>query len=172
MSLPVGMRSAYERGRLRDALNSTLPLLALPIVGIALSRCALGAVAVGVVLVLGFVLARWRGQSWSQGAVVGAIAGAIAAAAPIGLALDGAGCVGPACPSWCARVCCAAGLIAGVILGFRARDLRALATGTLVAATAAALGCWPMGLAMVGSAAGAIVFGALGGRFGRYTLGG
>lgn len=170
MSLPSDVRSAYERGRLRDALISAVPVLVLPILGIVLTRCAAGAVVLGIVLLVAFVAARWRGQSWAQGAAIGVLAGALAAAAPICLWLDGAGCVGPACPGWCAPVCGIAGVVAGIFVGLRARDLRALATGALVASVSAALGCWPLGLAMGAGAVAAIGVGALGGRMGRAAL--
>jgi len=171
MSLPPSLRGAYERGRLRDAAVSALPVLLLPALGIGLARGAIGAVVASAVLVVGFAILRWRGRSWSQGAIVGVVAGSVAAAAPFCIALDGSGCVGTACATWCLPVCGAAGVVAGVIVGARSRDLRALMSGAVIAAAAAALGCWPMGVAMVGSAALAIVAGMLGGRLGRISFG-
>lgn len=171
MSVPSTVRGAYERGRLRDAALSALPVLLLPALGIGLARGAIGAVVASVVLVVGFAILRWRGRSWSQGAVVGVIAGAVAAAAPFCIALDGSGCVGSACATWCLPVCGGAGVVAGIIVGARSRDGRALVSGAVIAAAAAALGCWPMGMAMVGSAAAAIVAGVLAARLGRLALG-
>lgn len=171
MSLPSRVRGAYERGRLRDAIVAALPVLLLPALGIGLARGAIGAVVASVVLVLGFAILRWRGQSWSQGAVVGVVAGAVAAAAPFCIALDGSGCIGAECATWCLPVCGSAGVVAGIIVGTRSRDLRALASAAVIAAAAAALGCWPMGLGMVGSAAAAILAGVLGGRLGRLAFG-
>lgn len=170
MSIPPALRGAYERGRLRDAALSALPVLLLPIGGILLAGGELGAVALGLGLVAAFVVARWRGQSWSQGAVVGVLAGGVAAAAPICLALGGAGCLGSGCGAWCAQICSAAGVLAGIIVGRRTRDWRALGTAAAVAVAAGALGCWPMGIAMVTSAAGALLLGALGGRMGRWVM--
>ena len=171
MSLPSKVRGAYERGRIRDAAVSALPVLLLPALGIGLARGALGAVVASGVLVVGFAILRWRGQSWSQGAVVGVVAGAVAAAAPFCIALDGSGCVGAACAAWCLPVCGGAGVVAGLIVGARSRDLRALVGGAVIAAAAAVLGCWPMGMAMAASAAAAIAAGVLGGRLGRIALG-
>jgi hypothetical protein len=74
MSVPSAVRGAYQRGRLRDAALSALPVLLLPALGIGLARGAIGAVVARVVLLVGFAMLRWRGRSWSQGAVVGAIA--------------------------------------------------------------------------------------------------
>lgn len=171
MTLPPALRSAYERGRVRDAMVSALPVLLLPALGIGLARGAVGAIVASVVLVVGFAFLRWRGRSWSQGAVLGVVAGAVAAAAPFCIALDGSGCVGTACATWCLPVCGGAGVVAGIIVGARSRDLRALASGVVIAAAAAALGCWPMGLTMVGSAAAALVAGVLGARLARIALG-
>jgi hypothetical protein len=165
------MRGAYERGRARDAAVATIPVLLLPVVGIGLAEGAVGAVVASVVLVGGFVILRWRGQSWSQGAVVGVVAGGVAAGAPFCILLDGSGCVATACAAWCIPVCGGAGVVAGVIVGTRSRDLRALVSGGVLAAAAAALGCWPLGLGMVVSAGAAIVAGAVGARIARTALG-
>lgn len=170
MNLPPRVRGAYERGRARDAAVSALPVLLLPALGVGLARGAIGAVVASAVLVGGFAFLRWRGQSWSQGAVIGVVAGPVAAAAPFCIALDGSGCIGTACATWCLPVCGGAGVVAGLIVGARSRDLRALASGAVLALAAAALGCWPMGTAMVGSAAAAVVLGAVGGRLGRKAL--
>ncbi len=170
MSLPPTVRAAYERGRLRDAARAALPVLVLPIAGIVLAHFAAGAVCVGAALLVAFLAARWRGQSWSKGAVVGVVAGALAAVVPACLAVQGGGCAGPACEGWCAQVCGSTGMIAGILVGRQARDLQALSAGAGIAAAAVALGCWPMGGATVVGAAGALVVGAVGGRLlGRAT---
>ena len=171
MNLPPRVRGAYERGRARDAAVSTLPVLLLPALGVGLARGATGAIVASVVLVGGFALLRWRGQSWSQGAVLGVLAGAIAAAAPFCIALDGSGSIGAAWAAWCLPVCGGAGVVAGMIVGARARDARAFASGALLASVATALGCWPMGVGMVASASAALIVGALGVRIARAALG-
>ena len=51
MSLPPALRGAYERGRLRDAAVSALPVLLLPTLGIGLARGAFGTVVASVVAV-------------------------------------------------------------------------------------------------------------------------
>lgn len=172
MNLPPELRGAYERGRVRDAAISALPVLLLPVIGIGLAKGAMGAIVASIVLVVGFGVLRWRGQSWSQGAIVGVFAGAVAAAAPICIALDGSGGIGKACATWCLPICGTAGVIAGLIVGARSRDLRALFAGVGLATAAAAIGCWPMGATMVGSAATALIVGVVGGRLWRIVYGG
>lgn len=170
MSLPPEVGVAYEHGRLRHAAVSVLSVLHLPVLGIGLARGAVGAIVTSLVLVIGFRALRWRGQSWSQRGVVGVLAGTLAAAAQFCIAVNGSGCIGSLCAAWRLPVCSGAGLVAGGIVGARARDLRVLVSGAAIATAAAALGCGPMGMVMVGSAGAAIGAGVLGGHLGRIAL--
>jgi hypothetical protein len=63
MSVPLAFRRAYERGRLRAAAGAALPVLVVPGLVLVVSGAAVGACALAVALVAGFVFARWRGRS-------------------------------------------------------------------------------------------------------------
>jgi hypothetical protein len=154
--IPTHLRRAYERGRLRDAAIESLIVTVLVGIAICLGRVAWGQLALAVALVGTFLLARWRGLSWAQGALVGAAAGVIAMVAPAVLLAHAPVCVSPSCASWCQTFCAAGGAIAGVLVGLRARDGRALLVAAPMAVFATAIGCWPMGVAVVlGTAAAA-----------------
>ena len=115
-----------------------------------------------MVLVAAFLVARWRGLSWAQGALTGVTAGIVAAVPPLCLAAEGLACAGAGCPRWCASLCALAGALAGVYLGARARDARALVVGAAIAMAAAALGCWPVGIGVVAGTTATIMMGGAG----------
>lgn len=170
MILPFSVRDAYERARIRAALLQSVPVLGLLGVCLAVAGVGIGPAVVSAGFIAAFVLARWRGMSWGQGALVGAVAGAFAAAIPVCLLLDGGGCIGPACASACAPICLTAGGLSGAIVGIYARDWRARATAAALAVGAAALGCWPMGVGLVASAAGTLLLGTFGGMAVRSVI--
>lgn len=162
MNLPSSVRLAYERGRVRDAALQSLPVV---FVAAAVFAATGGAAAqAGLMgLLLGvFLLARWRGLAWGRGAVLGVLAGTGPALVSACLMAQGLGCVGPGCAAWCTQICGAAGALGGALLGVGTREPRALMAGIFLASTAAALGCWPMGMGMLGGMLGALLLTTLG----------
>ena len=163
MSVPQPLLRSYEAGRLRDAAVATLPVALLPFAVVVAIGGRAPALLLGSALVLGFFVARWRGRSWARGARVGVLAGTLAASVPLGLSVLGLGCGPSGCAAWCMPLCGGIGAFAGTAIGLASRDLRAWAVGAGLAAIAVALGCWPMGLTMVGGAAGALAAAAVAG---------
>lgn len=167
MSVPPPLLRSYEAGRLRDAALAAVPVTVLPLaVAVAIGGRA-PALLLGSALVLGFFLARWRGRSWARGARVGVLAGTLAAAVPLTLTALGLGCGPGGCASWCMPLCGSIGAFAGTAIGLSSRDARAWSVGAGLAAVAVALGCWPMGLTMVGGAGGALAAAAVAGGLAR-----
>ncbi|MDP2316303.1 MAG: hypothetical protein Q8P41_25620 [Pseudomonadota bacterium] len=153
------IRSAYERGRWRDAARDAIPLMALfTLVLVAADAGVVQALLAGTVGV-GFLVMRWRGLGWGRGAILGAIAGLAPLLAPFALVANGLGCAGPNCASWCVALCASGGLVAGLVVGMSSRSWSALVGGGLVAGLAGAVGCWPMGATTVVGMGGALVVG-------------
>ena len=73
-------------------------------------------------------------------------------------------CSGPGCMRAAGLLCVSVGALAGAAIGAFERDLRAILTASMLATASSALGCWPLGLGVVGGAALALAVGALGVR--------
>ena len=145
--IPKALRSAYERGRMRDAVIHSVVVAAIVGVLLVAAGRSIPQLVLGAVLVVVFLISRWRGMSWAQGAAVGVFAGVVAALGPSCVVMQGGACVGPGCTAIGEAVCAIGGVVAGVVIGLRARDRRALVAATVVAVLESAIGCWPFGLA-------------------------
>jgi hypothetical protein len=166
--IPAELTRAYEQGRARSALLASAPVLVLPL---AARTVGLAAPVAVIVALLGTVaIAHWRGRSWGRGAAIGVAAGMLIAAPAIAMTIAGYGCVGGICDGRCATICGSAGVLGGALLGAKAGDWRALFAGAVVAGLAGAVGCWPMGIAVVTSMAASMVAAAGAGRAARALL--
>jgi hypothetical protein len=154
---------AYERGRLRWAMQIGWVVLAL----VAVSFVAVGVSAVsattGALLLATATALRWRGRAWSAGVRSGLLAGLIPFTLLLVFKCSGAFCSTGGCMEHCIRFCGTGGLIAGLLLAVRARRYDDERVGFLVAASVVAaltgiLGCFVGGLTgMVWMVAGEIV---------------
>ena len=162
-------RRAYEWGRLRMAVRVVPWLMLLA----ALRRLGVGVnvwiALVGLAWLLLPVALRWRNRAGIDDVRIGVEAGLVPFAAGLWA------CRIAACPTFGVfspqgAACVGLGVLAGVWIGVRERELGATAVGRIgaavaVAALAAALGCADLGLGNVvgitlGIAAGAGVMGA------------
>lgn len=150
------VRRAYELGRMRRGLASSL--LALPMIGVSLlcSGDGTGSALVGALLILVIAGLVWRGGAVARGVLPGIVAGTAPLAFPLIIEL---GC---AAPEACFPACIAGGVAGGVIIAayaLRMKEGRAsfvLGAGA-VAAVAGSLGCAVVGLAGIAAMAGALV---------------
>ena len=151
MNLPPSLRSSYERGRLRDAAFDALPVVLGASCVLATGQVAQIVLAIGIVV--GFFAARWRGLSWSRGALVGVAAGLLPALVAVCVSLEpGLG------SGLCLAGCSVAGLLGGILLGRLASDRLALGAGLAFACATCTLGCYPLGsVALLGSVAAMLV---------------
>jgi hypothetical protein len=161
---------AYERARMRRAVERTLPvagllLIAAVLLGGDLARCL---VAIGCASAAWVFL--WRGRALGRGVWPGLAAGLMPLAASTTMAAMGHSCgVGPECDcsTLCEVVCASGGVGAGLALGFALRrQPGAVAAGAVLAAGVGLIGCVALGL---GSAVG-MTLGAVGGAIGGTTL--
>jgi hypothetical protein len=160
--LAVRARRAYERGRVRWAFGRTVAAVA--IAAIALAGCpAPGGPAVCIAALgacLGVCL--WRGGAWGRGAQLGFVAGLAPCLLPAAVRAAHA-CGGVSCLTLPA-VCLPAGVVAGLVLGWRGvrahGDRRFWLAATVTAVLAGAIGCLAAGLAGLGGMALGILAGA------------
>jgi hypothetical protein len=164
------IRSAYERGRWRDAARDSVPLVALFTLVLLAADASVVQALLAAIVGIGFLVMRWRGLGWGRGAILGAVAGLAPLLAPFALVANGLGCAGPNCASWCVALCGSAGLVAGLVVGVSSRSWSALVGGGLVAALAGAVGCWPMGVTTMLGMGGALVLGEVVAGVGRRAL--
>jgi hypothetical protein len=155
--LAVRARRAYERGRLRWALERAAAAAA--IAAVALVGCAAPGAPAACVAALGALVAAclWRGGSWARGARLGFLAGLAPCLLPAAARAVHA-CSDRFCLSL-PPVCVAGGVIAGILLGWLGMRVHGDRRFWLAAAAAAALagstGCLAAGLAgMAGMALG------------------
>jgi hypothetical protein len=153
-SVELAARSerAYERGRLRWALQIGWIVLAL--VGVSFVCVGVSAIsaATAVLLWATATALRWRGQTWSAAVRTGLLAGLI----PFTLLLvlksgSGVFCALGGCMEHCIRYCGIGGLTAGLLLAVRARRhedrlVGFLVAGGVIAALTGILGCFVGGL--------------------------
>lgn len=152
MTLPPELRRAYERGRIASAALETTPVCLLPLTSLCLGELSLATVALCCALPLAFGIARWMGRGWGRGAVIGVLAGLPAMLAPLCLSVAGHPCDGATCARWSGLLCVSVGAAAGAVIGARVLDLPARLSALGLATLAAALGCMPFGLGVVGGA--------------------
>ncbi|MDY7226967.1 hypothetical protein [Hyalangium rubrum] len=156
--LPRRARRVYELGRLRFAAR-----LAFVVVPVALAAVALGApwpeafCLTGILSGAGIWL-RWRGRDVGSSVLPGVLAGAVPLLASGAVALTDGSCQALASP--CVGFSILAGLAAGLLVGWTARQaregrlLRWLACATIAISTSC-LSCLGLGLGpSLGSAAG------------------
>lgn len=154
-ALYAAARGAYERGRLRAALQSAAPVA--PMTALSFVGChapALSA-AVGLALAVTVVSLRWRGGPLGRGVRAGVVAGGIPLVTPLIMRSIHV-CVGPLC--WLSvGTCAVAGLVAGAAVGFgtpihdrrggNGASASSVLGAALVAFLAGALGCVVAGVA-------------------------
>jgi len=152
-------RRSYELGRLQGALllGAGAALLALPAFWLCRTELFATICLVGFALVV--AAARWRGESYDEGARAGALAGILPCLLPAVLCrIDPVLCAGLfGRGPW---LCAVGGAAAGAILGWRTRTASGLPFwGSALAAMGfgAALGCLPAGaIGFAGLAVGGI----------------
>ncbi len=170
MTLPPTLRRAYERGRLARAAGEALPVALLPLAGLCLSEPRPGPAILACGLPVCFAIARWRGQSWARGALIGVIAGAPALLGPLCVSALGLPCAEGDCARWGTILCVSVGALAGTAVGCCANEPRALGTALGFALVCAALGCLPLGGGVVLGALGALLLGLLGAQIARRVM--
>jgi hypothetical protein len=137
--------TAYERGRVRWAAASALPMAVIPIASFAVGQRWLSSVALGVVLLALSTFLLWRGQSAAQGLTAGLKAGLVPLVLAHGANLYGHICTSSGCTSLCVPACALGGVMAGAIIGFTARKSRAplqvFGWGAVTSCLVGAFGC-------------------------------
>ncbi|HKY33396.1 MAG TPA: hypothetical protein VJV23_12725 [Candidatus Polarisedimenticolia bacterium] len=158
-------RRAYEIGRLRFAVGRAWPV---PVVGAAAcTGCGpagetLAALAALALLAVGL---RWRGGVAGSGVNPGLLAGLLPLALPMGVVRLGGFCPGGSGLAVCLAACAAGGLLASLLLGWRALSLDAgrplfLICSGAVAACAGAAGCAVAGMPGIAAMAAGLAAGA------------
>jgi len=143
-------RRAYERGRLRSAVRSSWPVVALAGVCLFTGVPSQLVLPVAIVHLAVVVALLQRGHGATRAIPIGWLAGSL----PLLVALLGCrvphACGGPSCMGWCLPACLAASLVAGMVVVRRAmrrpEDARVLGIATLVAALTAGMGCMVLGV--------------------------
>jgi hypothetical protein len=162
--LAARARAAYERGRLRWALGRAAAAAALS--AVALIGCPSHAAPAACVAALGVLIAAclWRGGAWAHGARLGFAAGLAPCLLP-GAARAAHVCTARICLGMPAT-CLAAGVAAGLLLGWLGPRQRSHGDGRFWLAAASAVllagatGCLAAGLAGLGGMALGLLAGA------------
>lgn len=149
------VRTAYERGRVRDALIGVLPIVVVIILAGLVDGAWTPALCAGPPLLLGAGVLLWRGRHFGRAVLPGVAAGVVPFFAMQVARASGHACAGTACYSVCVPTCVLGGAAAGILLTQMSKrstaPLASWAAGGVMAALTGALGC-----ACVGT------FGALG----------
>ena len=160
--LAARARRAYERGRLRWALERAVAAMA--IAAVALIGCPAPGAPVACVAGLGVLVAAclWRGGSWERGARLGFLAGLAPCLLP-----SAARAAHACCDRFCLSlppVCLAGGVLAGILLGWLGMrvhgDRRFWLAAGAAAALAGATGCLAAGIAGLAGMALGLLAGA------------
>ena len=170
MTLPPELRRAYERGRVASAALATTPICLLSLTSLCVGEPRLVSLALCCALPLAFGVARWMGRGWGRGAVIGVVASLPALLAPLCLSVAGHPCDGATCARWSGVLCVSVGALAGAVIGARVIDVPARLSALGLATLAAALGCMPFGLGVVGGAVLALGVSAAGMVAARWAL--
>ena len=160
--LAARARRAYERGRLRWAIQRAAAGTAVAAVAVIGCSAPRGPAASAAVLGLVLAACLWRGGAWARGARLGFVAGLapclLPAAARAAHACNDRICL--AMPG----VCLTAGIVAGLLLGWMGlrvhADRRLWLAAASVAVLAGATGCLAAGLAGLGGMAAGLLAGA------------
>lgn len=142
--------AAYERGRLRWAALSVLPLAIVPLGSYAVGQRLGSSIFLGAALLGAGVVMLWRGQEWARGLSTGLKAGVVPLALSHAAALYGHVCTPSGCTSLCVPACALGGVVAGLIVAVAAArsvaPLKVLAAGGATACLVGAFGCSCVGL--------------------------
>ncbi len=157
-------RRSYELARLRVALRVAPFVLAAAGAAVACGRplalsCALGGAAVALAVGLGFA-----GGGAGRAVLPGLAGGGAALAMPLLVHTLGFACMGPACMALGVPACVLGGVVAGVLIGTRARfeehEAAFFLPALLLAGLTGALGCSMAGAAgVLGMLVGAVLAG-------------
>ena len=120
----VQARRAYEKGRLRDALLTSLLILVPAVACLQAWQATAFAAGVSALLFVAFGYAKWRGGELFTGALSGLVVGSLPIVFVLGLRMfDTHLCFEEMCVSMCVPMCFGSGLLAGLILAVRAQSL-------------------------------------------------
>jgi len=137
--------AAYERGRMRSAIVSALPLIVVPLASFAIGQRLVSTIVLGAMLLLLGVLLLWRGQELSRGLATGLKAGLVPLVLAHGASLYGHVCTPAGCTSLCLPACALGGVTAGLIVALAAArsvaPVRVLGSGVATAWLVGAFGC-------------------------------
>lgn len=151
--------SAYERGRVKWAAISALPMAVIPIASFAIGQRLLSSVALGAALLLLSTFMLWRGQAPARGLTAGLKAGLVPLVLSHGANLYGHICTSSGCTSLCVPACALGGVVAGALVAWSARRASSpgavLGWGAATACLVGAFGCSCVGVGgIVGMVAG------------------
>lgn len=137
--------AAYERGRLKWAALSALPLAIIPLGSFAVGHRLISSTALGAALLITSTALLWRGQLFSKSLATGLKAGLVPLVLSHGANLYGHICTAEGCTSLCVPACALGGLVAGAIVARAAARMTApvpaLVTGGAIACIVGAFGC-------------------------------
>lgn len=147
--------AAYERGRIKWAALSSLPMAFIPVASFAVGHRLGSSVALGVALLVMSTLLLWRGQALGRGVGAGLKAGLVPLVFSHTANLYGHICTESGCTSLCVPACILGGVIAGVIVARSAArsamPVQTLTSGAAIACLVGAFGCACVGFGgMVG----------------------
>ena len=151
--------SAYERGRVRWAAASALPMAVIPIASFAIGQRLLSSVGLRVALLVLSTFMLWKGEHTARGLSAGLKAGLVPLVLSHGANLYGHVCTASGCISLCVPACALGGVAAGALVAWSARRARAplqvLGWGAATACLVGAFGCACVGYSgMVGMVIG------------------
>lgn len=108
---------AYERARGRRAIRTSLWVLPLISVALALTERRLEVALLGTLVLLGVWLADWRGKEWGRALPAGLAGGLLNFGAAISARWVMSDCCasGAGCSDWCVPACATAGGLAGLL---------------------------------------------------------
>jgi len=145
--------AAYERGRLKWAVISALPMAVIPLASFAVGQRLGSSMALGAVLLIACAVMLWRGQALSVGLSAGLKAGLVPLVLSHAANLYGHVCTPAGCTSLCVPACALGGVTAGVIVALAAArsvaPLKVLGAGAATACLVGAFGCSCVGFSGV-----------------------
>ena len=148
---------AYERARGRRAIRTSLWVLPLIAVALALTERRLEVALLGTLVLLVVWLADWRGKEWGRALPAGLGGGLLTFGAAISARWVMGDCCasGAGCSDWCVPACATAGGLAGLLTvldaGRTANPLPRIATSASLSAMGGAMGCACLGYAGAGA---------------------
>lgn len=137
--------AAYERGRIRWAFVSALPLTVIPLASFAIGQRLVSSAVLGLALLAIGAGLLWRGQGFARGLTLGLKAGLVPLTLAHAANLYGHVCTGSGCTLLCLPACVLGGSVAGLIVAVAAQGTRArwhvIGSAALTAALIGAFGC-------------------------------